>query len=218
MASNHAVPVQIWLDAPYNMNPKAKLLTDPLSIAAAYVCMSKHGRQLRKFSGEPYWKHPFSVVERMTNFMAEEISTDMVATAFLHDILEDTKTSAVNLFISMTSTLRQHIKIDWQERIEVRRVVALVEELTNPSKQHPDLCRMKRKQMDREHLARVSREAQIIKVFDRVDNLDDFAKHETNRNFLVMYCRESSLLLDRMTKVDERLYDLLSAAITLAYP
>lgn len=72
-------------------------------------------------------------------------------------------------------------------------VVTLVEYLTNPSKQHPNLSRAERKQMDREHLARASFGAQCIKLADRADNLREMTG--ASIAFKRLYCEESRLLL-----------------------
>jgi cobalamin biosynthesis protein CbiD len=79
----------------------------------------------------------------------------------------------------------------------------LVYWLTNPSKgvKKP---RAYRKQMDREHIAVAPHPAKIIKMFDRICNLNDL--YECNdMDFLALYASESRLLWDVLKDADEKL-------------
>lgn len=133
-----------------------------------------HAGQKRKFTGEPYFYHPISVATTILGLNEPNLEV-MVLAALLHDVLEDTKTTE-------------------QEILDVAgpEVLGLVKELTNPSK-NSSAYRFERKKMDRDHLATVSREAKIIKLADRIDNLKDLPK---DTDFYDVYTLESILLLD----------------------
>jgi len=85
-----------------------------------------------------------------------------------------------------------------------------VVELTNPSKGRKDLPRKDRKAMDRAHLATVSREAKVIKMLDRIDNLSDC--DAAPRAFRGLYAMESAMLADVVGDADPRLESELRAA------
>lgn len=133
-----------------------------------------HAGQKRKYNGEPYIYHPMNVASTVLN-LDEPNLEEMVLAALLHDVLEDTKTTE-------------------QEILDVAgpNVLALVKELTNPSK-GSKLNRAARKQMDLEHLATVSREAKIIKLADRLDNIKDIAA--VDDDFKFVYLNETKQLL-----------------------
>jgi (p)ppGpp synthase/HD superfamily hydrolase len=109
----------------------------------------------------------------------------MVAAAFLHDVVEDTP----------------HVLSDVSDEFGPA-VARLVEELTNPSK-GINAPRRERKQLDREHLAGASAEAKIIKLLDRIDNLQEVAT--APMGFRQMYCEESRLLADVIGNADPEL-------------
>lgn len=58
------------------------------------LCKELHGDSVDK-GGKPYWQHPFAVAERLLNMDMAEIET--VAAAYLHDVIEDTETTAADL-------------------------------------------------------------------------------------------------------------------------
>jgi (p)ppGpp synthase/HD superfamily hydrolase len=72
------------------------------------------------------------------------------------------------------------------------RVSELVLEVTNEKKE-PGLTREMRKRLDRERLAKVSQDAKLIKMIDRIDNLLDLAGAEPE--FKIQYAQESDLLM-----------------------
>lgn len=138
------------------------------------LAQQSHVGQERKFSREPYIYHPISVATTILELDDPNLE-EMVLAALLHDVLEDTKTTE-------------------QEIVDVAgpKVLKLVQELTNPSKN----CKASRaasKQMDREHLATVSREAKIIKLADRLDNIKDIASIDDSFKFI--YIEETRQLL-----------------------
>ena len=108
----------------------------------------------------------------------------MVAAGWCHDVLEDTD-----------------VTFEQIENILGVDVANLVQEVTNTSR-NSKASRQERKRIDREHIANISREAKLLKLADRIDNLRDMEK--ANYNFLRLYLMESQLLLDEALRgVDE---------------
>jgi (p)ppGpp synthase/HD superfamily hydrolase len=146
-----------------------------LILKAAQFAALSHRGQIRKYNGAPYITHPMRVAGRA--MMLPECDEAMACAAWLHDVIED---------CGVTETMiSQQI---------AARPASLVAELTNPSKQYPDLSRAERKAMDREHIAQASREARIIKLLDRIDNLNEMGGSDPQ--FRQTYHQESLLLLD----------------------
>ena len=63
---------------------------------ARALAIQAHEGQFRSFSGEPYIRHPQRVAEQLTE------NTDIQA-AWLHDVLEDTDTTAQDLLVAGVS-------------------------------------------------------------------------------------------------------------------
>jgi (p)ppGpp synthase/HD superfamily hydrolase len=106
----------------------------------------------------------------------------MVAAAFLHDVVEDTPHTLDEIVAEFGP--------------EVARLVA---ELTSPSK-GMKASRHERKRIDRDHLATASHEATVIKLLDRIDNLQEMV--DAPSNFRRRYCEESRLLADVIGDAD----------------
>ena len=114
-----------------------------------------HRGIFRKYTGEPYIFHPARVAARVS--FLPQTDNFLVAAAWLHDVVEDcgvSKASICGIFGS--------------------RIAEIVWELTNPSKKYPEKPRYERKAMDLDHIAKISVEAKLIKICDRIDNLNDY--------------------------------------------
>ena len=105
--------------------------------------------------------------------------------AWLHDVVEDTD-----------------VELKEVSDLFGAGVAELVNELTNPSK-GSSAPRDQRKALDRNHLTKVSREAKIIKLLDRIDNLSD--KTGAPSDFMSTYLEESRLLAEAIGNVDSDL-------------
>lgn len=158
---------------------------------AARFAAKLHEGQTRKYNGRPYIEHPNRIAGRVANRM--DSSEEMVAAAFLHDTLEDCDVNAAQIATVCNFT-----------------VARIVSELTNPSK-GSRAPRAERKQMDREHIAKASQEARVIKLLDRIDNLNEMVGCDPQ--FAVKYAEESRLLLKALRRTDESLEDELAQAI-----
>ncbi len=169
----------------------------PDIIGAARLAANAHQGQVRRYTGEPYILHPGRVTARLSYHpLADEA---LLCASWCHDVLED-----CDRF--------------YAELLEIQigaKAFRLVNELTNPSKQHPGLPRAERKALDRAHLAHVSRDARLIKLADRADNVRDLCRTvDQCRDFAKTYWDESwqlaRVLIDVGTD-DELETELISA-------
>jgi (p)ppGpp synthase/HD superfamily hydrolase len=178
-----------------------------LMCAAASLAEKAHRGQVRKGNGRDYITHPERVAEKIWEMMIEKderVTANLVAAAWLHDVLEDTQTTE-------------------QEIVETtnEEVLKLVKELTNPSKQFVFLpehkllpkggVRQLKKKMDREHLAHVSWGAKLIKLVDRYDNVSDM--ENMDKDFCLLYADESEMLLEALKGTDDFHEEMLKTAI-----
>ncbi len=143
-------------------------------IKAAALALRAHEGQKRKHTGFPYIYHPARVAGRVG--ILPGATEEMVAAAYLHDVLEDTAVS------------REEI-----EAATNAQVGFYVDCMTNKSKSLK-LPRAERKALDRKHLAEVPFEVRQIKAIDRIDNLLEIAGASTD--FKKLYAEESLLLAD----------------------
>lgn len=148
-------------------------------------------------NGVPYITHPTRIAERVQRLRS---ATDvMVAAAWLHDVVEDTK-------------------LPHEQIIDACGVQTyyLVLELTNPSKQLLKANRQLKKEVDRYHIERVSSEAKLIKLIDRTDNLcesltapESFRKkYIPESDALVLILKDPPMFGESQARVADRL-DLL---------
>lgn len=149
-----------------------------LIIQAARYASIAHGDQRRKFTGYPYITHPARVAGAAS--IIYDVTEEVVAAAWLHDVLEDCTPTEAHL-----------------RNIFPKQTVDLVVELTNPSKQRPDLRRPERKRLDREHIAKASYWARVLKFLDRIDNLKEISPCD---GFTKLYCEETHLLVEALAE------------------
>lgn len=140
-------------------------------------CIEWHGDQRRKYTGEPYYTHPFEVADILRGIGADD---EVVIAGYLHDVLEDTPVR--------DSTIRYHFG---------ERVVALVLQVTDVSCPE-DGNRSIRKAIDRDHLAEGCADAQTIKLADLISNTRSIVSHDPD--FARLYLREKAELLVVLTK------------------
>jgi len=139
-----------------------------------------HKGQVRKYTGEPYIVHPIEVAEIVARHNG---SQEMIAAALLHDVVEDTSTTIEDIRSKFGNA-----------------VAMLVDDLTDVSKPE-DGNRAVRKAMDREHTAKASAAAMVIKAADLISNSKSILEHD--KNFAKVYIKEKSALLDVMFKIKE---------------
>jgi (p)ppGpp synthase/HD superfamily hydrolase len=144
-----------------------------------------HRKQLRKYTGEPYVNHCRNVATTVENFINSEAA---VVAALLHDTVEDTDVTPEEI-----------------EAVFGAHVRKLVMEVTDASKPQ-DGNRERRKQIDREHLAKSSPEGATIKLADLIDNTSSIVRYD--KNFAQKYLEEKALLLPLLRHGDPNLWNM----------
>jgi len=139
--------------------------------------------QRRKYTGEPYIMHPAAVAKIVKSVPHTQ---EMVAAAWLHDTVEDTEATLVDI--------NHYFGPD---------VTMLVEMLTDVSRPD-DGNRAARKAIDLEHTSLASPEAQTIKLADLIDNSRSIV--ERDPGFAKIYLAEKAKLLEVLTEGDSTLY------------
>ena len=138
--------------------------------------------QRRKYSNQPYAVHLEQVAKIVASVTDDQ---EMIASAWPHDIVEDTPATLDDVHHEFGSSVAQ-----------------LVRELTDISKPN-DGNREVRKAIDREHLSRASGRAHTIKLADLIDNCKDISRHDPR--FARVYLKEMAALIAVLTQADERL-------------
>jgi len=153
---------------------------------AQVYAMAAHAavQQKRKYTGEPYIVHPAEVASIVASVPGS--TPDMVAAAWLHDVVEDTGCTYTDIHLAFGAD-----------------IATLVGWLTDVSKPE-DGNRAKRKAMDREHTAQAPAEAQTIKLADLISNSRSIMQHDPE--FAKTYLAEKRMLLEVMTKGDRGLH------------
>lgn len=151
---------------------------------ASLVAEAAHRGQVRKYTGEPYINHPREVADIVRSVAHTD---EMIAAAWLHDVLEDTQLSADALRVLVGES-----------------VVSLVRQLTDVSKPS-DGNRATRKAMDRAHLAAASPEAKTVKLADLISNTSSIVRYDPE--FAVTYLAEKRLLLPFLREGDATLWE-----------
>lgn len=149
----------------------------PRRVAIAMnVSMSAHAGQVRKYTGDPYWRHCLAVYDLVKEWGGTE---DMLCAALLHDTLEDTELTEA----AIAQTFGPSV---------LELVLELTDEYT--SENYPGLNREQRKQREAERLARCSLEARVIKLADMEDNTSSIVAHDPG--FAKVYLAEKARVLD----------------------
>lgn len=159
----------------------------PLSIKAAMVSRAAHQAvgQKRKYTNEPYWKHPEAVADMVRK--VDGASEQMVAAAYLHDVLEDTQMTVLDLKELFGETVASYVH-------------GLTDQFTDPGLGN----RAHRKALERDRLAAISPNAQTIKYADLIDNTCSIVGRDPG--FASVYLVEKRRLLEVMDKGDRVLY------------
>jgi (p)ppGpp synthase/HD superfamily hydrolase len=153
-----------------------------------------HGDQMRKYAPERYIAHPLRVMHLCRAFTTDET---ILASALLHDVLEDTEVTAEEIRTFLLPLLGEK---------GTEKTLHLVAELTDVyvKRNYPHWNRRKRKQMECERMAGISPEAQTVKYADILDNCREIVGHDPS--FARVFLRECKHLLKCMTRGDPQLY------------
>lgn len=122
-------------------------------IKAMLFAADKHKFQRRKSDGSSYIVHPFGVYKRLVN--AGVYDTDVLVAAILHDTVEDTDTTMEEINENFGS-----------------RVASIVDQVTDDK----SLSKDKRKRLQIAHAPSKSKEAKLVKLADKLDNMSGFFK------------------------------------------
>jgi (p)ppGpp synthase/HD superfamily hydrolase len=153
---------------------------------AAMFADEKHAGQQRMFSGEPYIVHPLAVAELVDSAGASEA---VIAAALLHDVVEDCGVSPAEL-----------------AELFGAEVAGLVVEVTNVFRSASGLPRAERKAKEIARLAKVSPDAQTIKVADIIDNCGSLM--ERSPKFAKVYFPEKAAMLAVLGKASPILLEM----------
>jgi guanosine-3',5'-bis(diphosphate) 3'-pyrophosphohydrolase len=127
-----------------------------LIVEAARTAAEAHSGQLRKgTSGAPYINHPIAVAQMVAG---ETGDAEVIAAALLHDVVEESETTVADLEAKFGA-----------------RVARLVADLSDPPEMAA-LPRPERKRWQAAHIAKASREAQLVKIADQTSNLEDLTR------------------------------------------
>jgi hypothetical protein len=155
----------------------------PLEDRARSFAAWAHRDQKRKYTGDPYIRHPEAVAALVRGVPHTE---EMLAAAWLHDTVEDTEATPADIVRLFGSV-----------------VASLVEQLTDVSRPE-DGNRKLRKAKDREHTGRSSPEAKTVKLADLIDNSRSIVAHDPD--FAAVYLEEKRLLLEVLREGDASLW------------
>jgi (p)ppGpp synthase/HD superfamily hydrolase len=145
---------------------------------------------LRKYTNEPYITHPEEVVGLLKTL---DHTKEMLAAAWLHDVVEDTGVSL--------SLIREEFGSE---------VAELVYWLTDVSR--PEMgSRAQRKAIDRRHLAAAPAAAQTVKLMDLISNTRSIVVNDPT--FAKVYLVEKWALLGAMTLADPKARDMARATL-----
>ena len=166
-----------------------------LVIRAAAFAAHKHRDQRRKDAGAtPYINHPLELARIL---IVEGGITDgaTIAAALLHDTIEDTETTPVELDSEFGSEIR-----------------SIVEEVTDDK----SVPKADRKRLQVEHAAHASHRAQLVKLADKIANLRDVASSPPDRWDLARrqeYFDWAKSVIDQLRGA----HSMLEAAFDVAY-
>jgi (p)ppGpp synthase/HD superfamily hydrolase len=148
---------------------------------AVEFATAKHAGQKRKYTEEPYIEHPLAVAGLVKSTGARDA---VIAAAILHDVLEDTDTSVTEMLNKFGE--------------EVTKIVIELTDVFISGAGYGN--RAERKKKEAERLAKISPEAQTIKVADLIDNTKSIV--ERDPGFAKVYLKEKAAVLAVMTKAD----------------
>ena len=153
---------------------------------AQVYAMAAHAAvgQKRKYTGEPYIVHPAEVASIVASVPGA--TPDMVAAAWLHDVIEDTGCTFTDVHMAFGIDIA--VMVNW---------------LTDVSRPE-DGNRARRKAIDREHTAQAPAEVQTIKLADLISNSRSIMQHDPE--FARVYLEEKRLLLEVLTRGDRELH------------
>lgn len=155
-----------------------------------------HESQTRKESGVPYIFHPISIANAIQKLgIIDEV---LISAALLHDTVED-----CNITLEQLEQELHDLDIAFQD---VKFIIKLVGELTR------DESSKETKEQYLKDFSKKSIKALLIKVLDRLDNIEDFAAF--NPGYAPKYARKGIAIFEAFT---DRLDEFVSTFGQIAY-
>jgi (p)ppGpp synthase/HD superfamily hydrolase len=153
-----------------------------------------HGTQMRKYVPDRYIVHPLRVMNLCRKY-TDDIT--ILATALLHDVLEDTPVTAEEVKSFLVTVMTEQ---------EADRTINMVIELTDEyiKSKYPQWNRRKRKDMENARLEKISPEAQLVKYADIIDNASEIGVQD--KDFARVLLPEYRAVLKRLTSGNTDLY------------
>lgn len=164
-----------------------------LAFRAMLFARDVHKDQRRKYTNNPYADHLAEVAGIVATVAPGDLHDTMIATAWLHDSIEDQGVS-------------DQILAD-KFGMRVLAGVLLLSDLETGN-------RAARKAASRLRLSAAPAWVQTIKVADLISNTSSIVMHDPK--FAVTYLEEKRLLLDALTQADPRLVEIARAQAGVA--
>lgn len=142
-------------------------MSKPNLARAIQYATEKHTGQVRKYTGEPFIRHPLRVMAAVASDREYGGDERAAMIAVLHDVVEDCTENETDF---EREVLYQEILDNFGLSVQIG-VVELTNEFT--SKRHPKKNRAKRKKLEFERLRGISDRGKVTKLYDRQDNLED---------------------------------------------
>ena len=146
-------------------------------ISAITFAFFKYGELKRKSQNLPYVVHPIRItaILRAAGFN-ENDNEEMMIAALFHDLIEDTETPIIEIETQFGT-----------------KIASIVMELTKPEKGNKDEWL--------KTFERASKEAKIIKMADRLDNLIDMTSESWKVKKLKSYAEQAKVILEKCGSV-----------------
>ena len=139
---------------------------------AIYWAKKYHDGQFRK-SGEPFYTHPLEVAYMISEY---DLTTNVIVTSILHDIIEDTEVTAGMILDGF----------GW-------RIAEMVDRLT---RDRPDGTKLSVEEILNNAYEKCDKEVLLIKVVDRLHNVQTIsAKNKLSQNKSLIQTLKSFLIL-----------------------
>lgn len=146
---------------------------------AAYYAMGAHSAigQTRKYTNVPYHWHSQAVAGLVR---VADGTDEMIAAAWLHDVVEDTKCTLLEIEQLFGSTVALYVRA--------------VTDISKPE----DGNRAARKLIDKNHVRNACAEAKTIKLADLINNTESILRYDPK--FAKIYMKEKKDLLSVLTE------------------
>lgn len=178
-------------------------------------------KQVRKYTGEPYWVHTDDVALRITNFLHTEAGkvftleegVSMICAAHLHDYREDVVTELKNQGrLAELEAFESEYNTTFDELTR-----SLVIELTDvyTKEAYPKLNRKQRHELENERLAKISVKGDNIKLCDLSSNTSSIVEHD--KDFARIYLREKLAVLPLLSGGDSGLLNQASNQVIAGF-